>query len=407
MLQRGRGQGFREALTDDRAVATAALLECVVHDPRWDRQVEARHNYYGDLAFALEVDISPIESHLVDLDVEDGDPIAPGLPIDVLAVMARRGRADALAVLRRYVATGWQWATAIMAMKHFPADFTSGLDAVLVERFPRAEDLAEAVEDITYGSLRWPLPVWLSSNARISEARRLLERQQAERAAETSADDVALDAEGLRRALAPDAPGDSRAAALRALGRQGDPAVIEPAIDAIRSGTPGLDVAGRAALFQLLRKKPLERARDWIGMDGHFGDIAIHMLEHWGTSADAPVLRDVVRRALDGGETNYNECAAVEGLVRLEDSGSLPLFERVYVETDYSYLRVRAARGLSKVSPTFSRDRAVECLWDCEPGTRMIGCATAELSLARMRIDEIAADEMEEDDVRASARSRL
>jgi hypothetical protein len=41
-LQRGRGQGYLDALSAPSEEARAALLDCIVRDPRWDSQVESR-----------------------------------------------------------------------------------------------------------------------------------------------------------------------------------------------------------------------------------------------------------------------------------------------------------------------------------------------------------------------------
>jgi len=41
-LQCGRGAGFLRALQEDASVVRPLLLDCLLHDPRWDRQVETR-----------------------------------------------------------------------------------------------------------------------------------------------------------------------------------------------------------------------------------------------------------------------------------------------------------------------------------------------------------------------------
>jgi len=54
LLQRGRGQGYINALAAGRASAEAAIVECVTHDPRIAHQVESRDEYYGRCAFELD-----------------------------------------------------------------------------------------------------------------------------------------------------------------------------------------------------------------------------------------------------------------------------------------------------------------------------------------------------------------
>src|SRR5207302_9799042 len=54
LLQRGRGQGYINALAAGRASAEAAIVECVTHDPRIAHQVESRDEYYGRCAIELD-----------------------------------------------------------------------------------------------------------------------------------------------------------------------------------------------------------------------------------------------------------------------------------------------------------------------------------------------------------------
>jgi hypothetical protein len=405
-LQRGRGQGFREALAGDAAAATAAVVRCVTHDPRWDRQVEERDKYYADLAVALDLDLSPLEAHLREADREDAGVFHTILTIDVLALMARRGRTDTLETLRRYVASGSQWESAVEAMREYPSHLTNGLDAVLVRRFSGRTDLADALMGVDIEPSWEPWRTWLESNSAIREAYDDVLRQRAE-VRKTRQTTGPLDIESLRRVVISDAPEAVRAPALIALGKKGDPWVVERAESAMSGPSERLHRAGRRALFHLARVRPVPQLRAWSGLDGDRGDVATKMLQHWGTSEDAPLLRVEIDRALAAGETTYRECNAVDGVVRLEDAASVPLLERVFVETTYAYLRVRAARGLSKMSPGFANELAYECLWDCESATRKIGCDTVELSLGRNRIAEVANDEVEDDDVKVSARLRL
>ncbi len=48
MMQRGRGACYRPAL-DQRAAAADFVVGCIVHDPRWDHQVEERDWLYATL----------------------------------------------------------------------------------------------------------------------------------------------------------------------------------------------------------------------------------------------------------------------------------------------------------------------------------------------------------------------
>ncbi len=102
LLQRGRGQGYIDALAARRGAAETALVECVTHDPRVDHQVESRDEYYGRCAFALRIDISPLEAVLFGpADLEGSEEFGTGLVLGTLAWMGRLGRQDAVAALRR------------------------------------------------------------------------------------------------------------------------------------------------------------------------------------------------------------------------------------------------------------------------------------------------------------------
>lgn len=89
MLQRGRGAGWREAAASGNG--HELLLACLAHEPRWDRQVESRADYYASLALQLSVPASAIATRVCNDDdlwiVEE-----------VIEEMARRGSAEATAV---------------------------------------------------------------------------------------------------------------------------------------------------------------------------------------------------------------------------------------------------------------------------------------------------------------------
>ena len=65
-LQRGLGSGYLWALDADRAVSHALLVHCVFNDPRWDRQLDDRDDYYATLALDVGLDLAPLEGWLRD-----------------------------------------------------------------------------------------------------------------------------------------------------------------------------------------------------------------------------------------------------------------------------------------------------------------------------------------------------
>ena len=61
------------------------------------------------------------------------------------------------------------------------------------------------------------------------------------------------------------------------------------------------------------------------------------------------------------------------------------------------------------MAPNFGLERAIECLWDCEAETRLIGIEHVDLSAegVRARLAEMSADVIEQQDVREAASARL
>lgn len=89
LLRQGRGAGFLAAL-DAGNSASADLLDCVLNDPRWDRQVEAREEYYARLLLGINADIEVLCRQVVQAG-DEADEADLWLPIGVLAQMSRRG----------------------------------------------------------------------------------------------------------------------------------------------------------------------------------------------------------------------------------------------------------------------------------------------------------------------------
>jgi hypothetical protein len=81
MLRCGRGDGYRAALS---AVALDDVIACVVDDPRWDRQVENRDEYYATLLMRMNADFQPIVDCILQSS-ENADESTCWLPIGVLA----------------------------------------------------------------------------------------------------------------------------------------------------------------------------------------------------------------------------------------------------------------------------------------------------------------------------------
>lgn len=137
LLQRGRGDGTLHALTAPRSEALAALNHCVLRDPRHDWQVENRSLYYARLYLDLNGELDEIEAHLFDVeDVFDTEESRTGLALAVLGHLASYGRLDALELLRRYAASGsnWAWALDELALRDDDAGLRA-LAAPVLARF--------------------------------------------------------------------------------------------------------------------------------------------------------------------------------------------------------------------------------------------------------------------------------
>ncbi|KIF03333.1 hypothetical protein PL81_24880, partial [Streptomyces sp. RSD-27] len=153
LLQRGRGDGTLHALAAPRPEALAALDQCVTRDPRQDWQVENRSLYYARLYLDLAGPLGAIEAHLFGVDdLVDEEDHRTGLALSVLGHLASYGRDDALMLLRRYAASGanWAWAHDELALRDDDEGLRS-LAAPVLARFPADAEgearLAAAVRD--------------------------------------------------------------------------------------------------------------------------------------------------------------------------------------------------------------------------------------------------------------------
>lgn len=341
LLQRGRGDGTLHALAAPRPEALAALNHCVVSDPRHDWQVENRSLYYARLYLDLDGGIEEIERHLADPDDHvDTDDSRTGLALSVLGHLASYGRDDALALLRRYAATGanWAWALDELALRDDDAGLRS-LALPVLARFPDTDqgsaDLAAAVRDSfeprpwrlwaddpraavgtrvraagEQGSFdRWqrqmrpggPRPGW-SVQAVFDWAQQALERGSelhvpAARclSAVAGPDDLPLIVEAARSG-----PEGARCAALHYLAEAGDPAVLDLIEAAAVSPARTVADTAIAAFERMTCDDAVERARRWAHRPDALGASAAGVLACRGTAQDAPQVLGALREAVRG-----------------------------------------------------------------------------------------------------------
>ncbi|MFD9217295.1 HEAT repeat domain-containing protein [Streptomyces sp. NPDC059544] len=451
LLQRGRGDGTLHALAAPRAEALAALNQCVLHDPRHDWQVENRSLYYARLFLDLGGGLERIEAHLLGAeDHLDTDDARTGLALSVLGHLASYGRDDALVLLRRYAATGtnWAWALDELALRDDDSGLRSLAGAVL-GRFPATPEgdaeLAEAVRDAfeprpwrlwaedrresvgarvraarERGSFdRWqrqmrptgPRPGW-SVQSVFDWAQQALERGTALHVpaarclgAVAGPDDRPLIVEAARSG-----PDGARCAALHYLAEARDPAVLDLVEAAAADPSRTVADAAVAAFERMCGEAAVDRARGWIHRPDALGASAAGVLACRGGAQDSELVLGALRETVraDGPDAPLL-WALVDGTGRLGIGCAAPVLRHVYRETTSSQLRGRTARALAATDPSFGTGFAVECLWDCEETTREVAALHAETGDARVaeRLRRLAADPAEEAEVQTAVRSRI
>lgn len=451
LLQRGRGDGTLHALAAPRAEALAALNHCVLNDPRHDWQVENRSLYYARLYLDLHGGLDAIDHHLFRAeDHFDTEETRTGLALAVLGHLASYDRRDALDLLRRYAATGsnWAWALDELALRDDDTGLRS-LAAPVLARFPATPEgdaeLASAVRDAfeprpwrlwaedpraavggrikaagEQGSFdRWqrqmrpsgPRPGW-SVQAVFDWAQQGIERGSelhvpAARclSAVAGPDDRPAIVEAARGG-----PEGARCAALHYLAQIADPVVL----DLIESAAGGLERtvsdAAVSAFERMCGDEAVDRARGWIHRPDALGASAAGVLATRGTPQDAQLVLGALRETVRAeGPDAQPLWTLVDGAGRLGIACAAPVLRHVYRETASSHLRGRTARALAATDPSYATGFAVECLWDCEETTREVAALHAETGDVRVaeRLRRLAADPAEEAEVQTAVRSRM
>ena len=451
LLQRGRGDGTLHALTAPRAEALAALDQCVLHDPRHEWQVENRSLYYARLYLDLNGELDAIEAHLFDVeDALDSDESRTGLALAVLGHLASYGRRDALELLRRYAASGsnWAWALDELALRDDDAGLRA-LAAPVLARFPADPEgdaeLAVAVRD-AFEPRPWRL--WaddprpsIATRVRAAHETGCFDRWQRQMSPTGPRPGWSVQAvfdwaqQGLDRGAALHVPaarclsavagpedrpqiveaardgGDgARCTALRYLADTDDPEVLDLVEAAVVTGSPVVVEAAVDAFERMRSVAAVDRARGWARRPDPLGAAAGRLLACRGGAQDKDLVLAALREAVRGeGPDAPTLWTLVDGTGRLGIACAAPVLRHIYRETASSHLRGRTARALAATDPSFPAGFAVECLWDCEESTREIAARHAETGDTRVveRLRRIAADPAEEDEVQTAVRSRI
>jgi hypothetical protein len=461
MLQRGRGAGYLWALQQDPHTLHPLLVECITHDPRLDRQIEQRADYYARLALLSRMDLAPLADYLRTTP-HDGQDWEVSLTIETLGRIAEMGNAEAALILSDYVAYGAQWDFALWQLADLPETVSaSDMARAICERFKSGEEM----DDAASGELldpSWLGALWEKWTPRYPCIERLVEELNAlkeERKRNRSPFPTPEKYTGMPTTVLLEAVGANnwrpvQKAALSKLRRQDKQLYIqafemdnpfawwlafeclsalrmaEPVYDTAQrksveylprlepSGEPrGLQVQKRRVLEGILKALPPEMtlpyARRWFNSpDWHLEMVAHDLLEKHATIEDLPMVQAALAQRLEAGPDEletYGTSSLLEILSRFADIGPVPEVERTFIETGYSYGRMHAARAMRANAPEwFARGYALECMWDCQEETRIIGSESVALDLpgAVERLRALADDPFEDESVRDAARKR-
>lgn len=194
-----------------------------------------------------------------------------------------------------------------------------------------------------------------------------------------------------------------------ALAQRRDPTAVDVAAEVF---TRNLVAAERASAYRYFLALEvaviLPLAREWLELEDDRSRVAAATMALHGTSDDLPAIRAAFARAW-AGESMYAICDLVDAFARLPLDGPHPEVALVFTDVAYSYARRRAAAALAVTDPEFPITHAVECLWDCEEETRLIGVRTVDSSAvdAKSGLMQLVDDRFEVEDIRNAAREAM
>ena len=416
-LQRGLGSGARDAIRG--AGAADLVVECVCHDPRWDPQCESRAWYLAHLVRQLDVPLDAIRTHLFsaeDVPVEDGGWLDGSWrtsgALETLGVLSRERNAAARALLRDYAMTGVSWASALdeLADDPDPNAVSDGLaDAVLARLDDEA--LGRSVDPRS-----GPWALWAPTQPRIAEA---LRAQDIRFGNQPRVDPrTVLDAPRDELVHVLRNGGGVRRLAAQELARRRDPVLIdlaeqslEESKEIVEDGSdlpPGwrLRIHVMSALNRLPPDMLLAHARGWADRFPHDPTPAT-ILSNIGTVEDAPVVLSAYERFLRDRQWD-DGCGFPSAFVRWGGRDAVPVMLHMWHETAYAYARQGILRALVALDPPAAEALSGDALWDSEEAVRETSAAIVRLEeLYAARLQEMADDETDEDEVRQAAATRL
>lgn len=468
MLQRGRGKGYLLALEKPPEEVWPLLTECVINDPRLDRQLEGRAEYYAALIVSTGMDLGPLATDLRENDVPDSDcDCYLGLILSTLDCLAEEwDHRVAMQILRDYVAYGreWLWVVRVLGDLDMPGAL-EGIDEVLVHRINSNPDVHTEFVRAVERDWKWyckldedqrkgvclllpiyePWQTFCRRNTRLAslfaemgiaydqppappeevteaEIRELSLRETFTSVNESNRvrfwrflpEKVSGDDEEFLIQQASSENWCRRMLAFRGLGQLGTPRAFE-ALKSYIAVTTDRDRGARRYAYIAFDAMPpeltLETARVWFRSGQHHLHIAAGgVLERHATLDDVPILIEALRAPETLRCEDFRLSSALEALALFDDIGPIPELEAVFCEVVHCRQRHRAAVAMEITSPLhFQHHYAFECLWDCHADTRELGCDTVNLTIpgALERLKELAEDEDEYENVREAAQKRL
>ena len=434
-LQRGTGAGYLQALKSPRAAVRELLLACITTDPRWDRQLDTRAEYYASLAQEIGLDAAPLAAHLQQ-QAHVAEDWSVSLTIDTLREMGRRGDTASVAVLRDYLNWGADWENALGRLIDCGTpEALCGLDHVVCSRYPDDEDLTWQVAD------EEPWLTWSRSHPRLAVALQRLRAHREERGAEWSRD---FYGDRPLSALFDDAARGNRAGDLRALRSRVTPQDVSTLVPYLRPEEPQLcklalhglgfiaNEEAFAAWKRFVEEQPDLPRHVWGALirmtntasgtharitglawfdhpDVRRQRLGEFLLERNATLADLELLRSALGVALESGDM-YRLCSLANGLAAIASPAAWKELSTSFQEATYSFARSKLAKALIASSPgRFTEELASASLWDCEDAVREIACGLVNpvQSGVREKLTALAHDPHEEADIRNAAAHHL
>jgi len=116
------------------------LVECITHDPRVDKQVEYRSDYYSSLIIETDMDITPLGDYLKQNDGDDDQFWNLKLTFETLDSLVCRHNMNALSILQDYVSYGFHWHYVIIFLWMSGVEYAlDDIDSIICSRLSRDE----------------------------------------------------------------------------------------------------------------------------------------------------------------------------------------------------------------------------------------------------------------------------